>query len=165
MKPRQCGTGHDSDSMHPLDRAAIVWARQFLRDSRAVSEHRSALARIAERTGPKQIRSAAPYKAGDFVRVATAEHAGRWGQVVTVDDYRDRPYDQMHDGEPFLIHVDLMTSFRKQLVPLYPLPVPFDPTELGPLFDNLTECVGVYVKSGRVVSRRNWPRARPEAIA
>lgn len=164
MRPDQCGTGRNLDRLNPLDRAAVVWAQRFLRASKAVSEHRAALTRITDSTGPKQLRCAPPFKAGDVVRVVTAEHAGRWGRVVAVDDYRDRPYDQTHEGEPFLIHVELLTTFRKQLVPVYPLPVPFDPTELKALFDDPSDCAGAWVRSGKVVSRRNWPRTRPEAV-
>lgn len=105
--------------------------------------------------------------AGDLVKVAEAEHAGRWGRVVAVIDYRDTPNAEppAPEGVDLVVWVDLKTARRRTLVSVTTDPVPFEPYELAPLFDDMTDCTGTWVRAGRVVSRAHWPRTRPEAYA
>lgn len=154
MRPDQCGNG--GRRLTGADLAAVHEFEQFLRNRKTATAHIAAVATIAAGLATRQLRSAPPYAVGDLVKVVDAEFAGRWGQVASIQDYRDQPGGGSPRGMPFLIMVNLLTSHREKIVPVYPGAVPFEPYELALLHGG----AGDWIRDGRVASFRNWPAAR-----
>lgn len=163
MRPEQCGTGRPLDTLDPRDAAAIREFGDWLTARKAADQHRLAVQAIMSGATQLELVAGLPYHVDEFVKVtATGAHLGRWGIVVRVEDYRPMRY--VHGDKPdrleFLVMVSLKTTMPGVgMVEHPPAPVPFEPWELEPLFGTAGG-PGDWVKGGRVVSRRNWPRMR-----
>lgn len=88
--------------------------------------------------------NAAPYVVGEFIKVTQAEHAGRWGKVAAVIDYRDTPNAEppAPEGVDVVVWCDLKIARGRALVSSPAEPVPFEPYELRLLFDEMGTFVG-----------------------
>lgn len=163
MRPDQCGTRR-TQFMDPRDRAAIEAFGHWLATA---GVHIRLVRQLMKDGAPLQLTAGAPYHRDDFVKVSEGGHAGRWGIVTDVIDYRwmHKVGGDNADRLDFLVMVQLFTTRPGiGLVEHPPAPVPFEPYELEELF-GVRGGPGDWVKGGRVVSRRNWPAMRPEVGA
>lgn len=158
MKPHQCG--NSARNLTPGDRGEIEAFGRWL-DTGAAT-HLLAVRRILKGDGPRQLVPGLPFHVDEFVKVTAGGFNGRWGLVTEVIDYRHlhRVGADNTARLSFLVMVDLLTTRPGVGIQSYPpAPQPFEPHELTSLFDGYQRA-GDYVRSGRVVSKHNWPTPR-----
>lgn len=106
----------------------------------------------------RQLLPGPPFRVRDLVKIVTGPHAGRWGLVTAVEDYRH--LHRVGADNSHLMDFGIMVvlyRFRPGggLDTERPARA-FFPEEIAPLYG----AAGDWTKRGRVVSAAHWPRAR-----